>query len=81
MEASQRFFDEFGIDALVAPMQYPEISDMPMTTGSQRQKVANDLIREGKRAVCVLWKSGARCETASRLECSLPDQMDSDVVR
>ena len=49
--SESEIFNGFGIDALVAPMQYSEISVMPMTTGSQRHKVANDLIREGKRAV------------------------------
>ena len=44
-------FGEFGIDALIAPMQYREVLDVPMTTTNQRRKAANDLIREGKRAV------------------------------
>lgn len=44
-------FGEFGIEALVAPLQYPDMQAAPMTTGGQRQKVANDLMREAKRAV------------------------------
>ena len=44
-------FDELGVDALVAPIQYPEILDVPMTTRNERRKAVNDLIREGKRAL------------------------------
>ena len=50
-ESESDIFDKFCMETLVAPMRYPEISAVPMTTRSQRQKVANDLIREAKRAV------------------------------
>lgn len=43
--------EEFGMEALVAPLQYPEIPTVPMETSGQRQKVVNDLVREAKRAV------------------------------
>lgn len=49
--SESNIFDEFAMDALVAPMQYPDWSDLPTTTGSQRQRMANDLIREAKRAI------------------------------
>ena len=44
-------FKGFGVEALVAPMKYPDISDVPLATGNQRRKAVNDLIHEGKRAV------------------------------
>ena len=40
--SESEIFDEFGMDALVAPMLCPEMSNMPMTTGSQRQRAANN---------------------------------------
>lgn len=42
---------EFGMEALVTPLQYPDMPAAQMTTSNQRQKVANDLIREARRAV------------------------------
>lgn len=44
-------FDVFGMEALVVPLQYPEMPTVPMTTSGQRKKVANDLMRETKIAV------------------------------
>ena len=42
---------EFGMEALVAPLKYPELPAAPMTTGNQRRMVANHLIREARRSV------------------------------
>ena len=47
-------FARFGTEALVAPMRSPGIRNLPLTTGNQRRKATNDLIREGKRAI---WKA------------------------
>ena len=44
-------FARFGTEALVAPMRFPDFGNMPLVTGNQKRKAANDLIREGKRAI------------------------------
>ena len=44
-------FERFGTEALVTPIMYPDIGDVPLVTNNQRRKAINDLIREGKRAV------------------------------
>ena len=44
-------FDRFGAEALVVPMKYPNITDMPLATRNQRGQVINGLIREGRRAI------------------------------
>ena len=44
-------FAGFGTEALVAPIKCPDLMSMPLATGNQRGKAANDLIREGKRAI------------------------------
>ena len=49
--SESEIFSEFGIEAMIAPMPYPEILDVPLTSKNQRHKAANDLIREGRRAV------------------------------
>ena len=49
--SESEIFATFGTEALVAPMKCPDLMNMPLTTGNQRRKAANDLIREGKRAI------------------------------
>lgn len=44
-------FARFGTEALVAPMRFPDLRNIPLETGNQRRKAANGLIREGKRAI------------------------------
>ena len=43
--------EEFGMEALIAPLQYPDMPTVSMKTSGQRQKVVNDLVREVKQAV------------------------------
>ena len=49
--SESEIFATFGTEALVAPMKCPDLRNMPLATGNQRRKAANDLIREGKRAI------------------------------
>ena len=44
-------FKRFGTEALVIPMKFPDFGNMTLETGNQKRKAANDLIREGKRAI------------------------------
>ena len=44
-------FARFDTEALVAPMRFPDFGNTPLATGNQKRKAANDLIREGKRAI------------------------------
>ena len=44
-------FEQFGTEALVTPIRYPDIGDVPLVTNNQRRKAINDLIREGRSAV------------------------------
>lgn len=49
--SESEIFARFGTEALVAPMRVPDIKYMPLATGNQRRKAANNLILEGKRAI------------------------------
>ena len=44
-------FDRFGTEALVVPLKWPSIEDMPLSTRNQRGRVVNGLIREGRRMI------------------------------
>ena len=44
-------FDRFGTEALVVPLESPNIADMPFSTRNQRGQAVNGLIREGGRAI------------------------------
>lgn len=42
---------KFGVEALVVPLKWPKLAEMPLATGNQRGQAVNGLIREGRRAI------------------------------
>lgn len=44
-------FNRFGIEAMIVPLKTPDFAGMSVTTGNQRRKLVNDLVREGSRAL------------------------------
>ncbi len=44
-------FDRFGTEAMVVPLKVSDFADMPATTGNQRRRIVNNLVREGNRAL------------------------------
>lgn len=44
-------FEQFGTEALVTPIRYPDVGVMPLETKNQRRNAINDLVREGRRAI------------------------------
>ena len=45
------FMEQFGVEALIAPIGHPDIFNFLLATQNQRQHVSNALVREGERAI------------------------------
>ena len=49
-------FSRFGVEALIIPMRVPNIRNLPLITGNQRQNAVNTLVSEGERAIKRAWR-------------------------